>query len=340
MAMIVRILRACAGLLLATGAASAAPRSAAPPRVVLAVDGVGEPRNLPALIAERLGYFRDAGLIVTLVDAPADPSPGQLMADGRADGAVAYFHHTFMSQVEDGKTTRAVLLMGVTPAQRLMVAARLRDRVRSVRDLKGLKIITGGGNSGKTTATNWALLHAGVSIRDYTPLPVRSRDAAARALKDGEADAIMAHEPDASFYESTGAAFELADLATPEGTRAALGTVFPSTALYLPGPYVAAHPREVKALAAALLRALRFIETHDAAAIVAALPAKTGGADRAAFVRQIALDKHMFGGTGAIDPAAAAAELKAMAALNPAYARVRLDETYTNAFIGAVDRGP
>src|SRR5579872_5729787 len=75
-------------------------------RVVLAVDGVEQPRNLPALVAERLGYFRDAGLTVTLVDAPADPSPAKLMADGRADGAIAYFHHTFMSQTDNDSITR------------------------------------------------------------------------------------------------------------------------------------------------------------------------------------------------------------------------------------------
>lgn len=72
------------------------PTSAAQaPRVVLAVDGIGEPRNLPVLLAERLGYFVDEGLIVTLDDSPASPTPAELLKDGRADGAVAYFHHTF-----------------------------------------------------------------------------------------------------------------------------------------------------------------------------------------------------------------------------------------------------
>jgi NitT/TauT family transport system substrate-binding protein len=331
--MLYRLLSGLAALLLAASAGHAAVP--ARPRVVLAVDGIAEPRNLPVLLAERLGYFRDAGLIVTLVDAPAEPSVAQLTADGRADGAFAYYHHTFMTQTADGSITRAVAILGVTPAQRLMVASRLRDRVHNVADLKGLRIITGGPNSGKTTATNWAFLHAGLSIRDYTPLPLLPREAAAKALRDGSADAIMTHEPDAAYYETSGAAFELADLATPAGTRAALGTVYPSTALYLPSAYIAAHPAEVRALVGALLKALRFIEGHDAATIVAALPPKVGGADRAAFTRQVAADKAMFDGDGRIDPAAAAAELKAMAALEPKYSRVKLAETYTNAFVEA-----
>lgn len=338
MSMISKLASACLAAALIGGAAAAGASPPPRPRVVLAVDGVAEPRNLPALLAERLGYFRDAGLIVTLVDAPADPSVAQLVADGRADGTVAYYHHTFMSQATDGTVTTAVAVLGVTPAQRLMVASRLHDRVHSIADLKGLKIITGGANSGKTTATNWAFLHSGLTPRDYTALPLRPREAAARALAQGEADAIMAHEPDASFYESTGAAFEVADLETAEGTRKALGTIYPSTALYFPATYTSAHPAEVKALTAALLRALHFIETHDAPAIVAVLPAQVGGSDRATFVRQIARDKQMFAGDGRMDPHAAAAELEAMAAINPAYRQVRLGETYSNAFVEDAER--
>src|SRR5438105_4673501 len=116
------ILLASTLLFLAGQANDAAAATATHPRFVIAVDGIEQPRNLPALLAERLGYFRDAGLTVTLVDAPADPSPAKLMADGRADGAIAYFHHTFMSQTEDGSITRSVVLLGVAPGERLLVS--------------------------------------------------------------------------------------------------------------------------------------------------------------------------------------------------------------------------
>lgn len=304
------------------------------PRVVVAVDGIDQPRNLPALLAERLGFFREAGLTVALVDAPADPSPAKLMADGRADGAIAYFHHTFMSQTADRTITRAVVLLGVTPGERLMVATRLRGRVHSVADLKGFKIITGGPNSGKTTATTWALLHAGLGGHDYASLPLVARDEAARELADGTADAIMAHEPDASFYQKTGAAFELLDLATPAGTRRGLGSIYPSTALYMPAEFISAHPRQVRALVSALVRSLKFIETHNANAIAAVLPPKVVGPDRDAFLTQLASDKQMFDGDGYMDPAAAEAELRAMTAMNPSYAQVRILDTWTNKFLG------
>ena len=103
-----------------------------PPRIVLAVDGLGQTRNLPVLLAERLHYFTDAGLTVTLVDAPADPSPDLMIADGRADGAVAFYHHTFMTQVDRDLVSEAVIVMGATPQLKLIVARRLAGAIRSV----------------------------------------------------------------------------------------------------------------------------------------------------------------------------------------------------------------
>src|SRR5579872_5634929 len=97
---------AFAGLVVLSGAAPA-PQPAEQPRVVLAVDGIAEPRNLPVLLAQQLGYFREQGLTVTLVDAPAIPSVSDLIGDGRADGAIAYYHHTFMAQLARGEELRS-----------------------------------------------------------------------------------------------------------------------------------------------------------------------------------------------------------------------------------------
>jgi NitT/TauT family transport system substrate-binding protein len=322
--------RLLAGALFSLWALNAA---AAPPRVVLAVDGVAETRNLPVLVAQQLGYFRDEGLTVTLVDSPASPSPAELVKDGRADGAVAFYHHTFMSQVDDRMVTEDVATLGVTPGLKLMAAVRLRDKVKGPADLKGLRIYTGGANSGKTTAMNWLAERAGLGAHGYVALQPTTAKDMAEALRDGRADAIMAHEPDAAFYARSGAAFALADLASPEGTRAALGALYPSTSLYMPRAYVAAHPEVVQHLVNACLRALAFINGHDAAAILAILPPKTAAKDRAGFLATLAEDKKMFATDGFTPPDGARRELAAMSAISPKYRTVDLAQTYTDAFV-------
>lgn len=300
------------------------------PRVVLAVDGIAEPRNLPVLVAERLGYFVDEGLIVTLVDSPASPTPAELMKDGRADGAVAYFHHTFMSQADDHLVTQAVVAMGVAPGVKLLIASRLRDRVHTLADLKGLRIYTGGRNSGKSTTANWLVARGGLTLQDYTALALTSRSEMERALQNGAADGIAASTADAAGYVASGAAFVMADLSSADGTRRALGELYPSTALYLPKTYVDAHPEIVQRLVNAELRALTFIRSHDATAIAAALPPTK---DPAAFVRLLAEEKNMFDTDGIMPAAGARDEWKTMAALQPKYAQIDFGETFTDTFV-------
>jgi NitT/TauT family transport system substrate-binding protein len=328
---IATIKRTAAGLFALCALSGVSPISAAQaPRVVIAVDGIAEPRNLPVLVAERLGYFVDEGLIVTLVDSPASPSPGELMKDGRADGAVAYFHHTFMSQSDDHLVTQAVVAMGVAPGFKLLVASRLRDRVHGLADLKGLRIYTGGKNSGKTTTANWLAVRGGFTMHDYTALALGTHSEMEHALQNGDADAMVASTADAARYVASGAAFVMEDLSSAEGTRRALGELYPSTALYLPKTYVSAHPEIVQHLVNAQLRALAFIRSHDAAAIAAALPPAK---DPAAYVRVLAEEKNMFETDGIMPAAGARDEWKTMAALQPKYAQIDFGETFTDTFV-------
>jgi NitT/TauT family transport system substrate-binding protein len=252
------------------------------------------------------------------------------MKDGRADGAVAYFHHTFMSQADDHLVTQAVVAMGVAPGFKLLVASRLHDKVHTLADLKGLRIYTGGKNSGKTTTANWLAARGGLTMHDYTALALAPRSEMEHALQSGDADAMVASTADAARYVASGAAFVMADLSSADGTRRALGELYPSTALYLPKTYVSAHPEIVQHLVNAQLRALAFIRSHDAAAIAAALPPVK---DPAGYVHLLAEEKNMFDTDGIMPASGARDEWKTMAALQPKYAQIDFGETFTDTFV-------
>lgn len=325
------ILSAVTCLLALTHQAHAAP--GAENQIALAVDGVTQTRNLPVLLAERLGYFHDEGLDVRLINAPAKPTPLDLLNDGSADGAVAYYHHTFMSRTDAKLDTEAVVVLGISPGEKLLLASRLRDRVRTPDDLKNLRIFTGGANSGKTTAMNALILHDGLSLADYVALKPTSQTDTAKALVDGAADAVVAHEPDASAYVASGAAFVYADFNSRAGVLASLGTLYPSTSLYLPTAWVEAHPDQVQHLVNACLRALVFIRTHSAAEIAGALPVADTGPDPQAYIARLVSDKLMFDGDGLMPSEGARMELDAMAELNPIYRGIDVATTYTDRFV-------
>jgi NitT/TauT family transport system substrate-binding protein len=92
-------------LLLAGGVAQAA--SDGDSKIVLAVDGLKVVRNLPVLLADHLGYFKDEGLSVRLMETSASAKVDEMLTDGRVAGMVAYYHHTIVAQASRSSRWRS-----------------------------------------------------------------------------------------------------------------------------------------------------------------------------------------------------------------------------------------
>lgn len=114
--------------LLAGGIARAASNGDG--NIVLAVDGLKVVRNLPVLLADHLGCFKDEGLSVTLMETSASAKVDEMLSDGRVAGMVAYYHHTIVAQSE-GRACGSVITMAVTPGDELLIANRLKRAVTS-----------------------------------------------------------------------------------------------------------------------------------------------------------------------------------------------------------------
>ncbi|HLG86745.1 MAG TPA: PepSY domain-containing protein [Alphaproteobacteria bacterium] len=308
-----------------------------PTRIILVVDGIKEVRNLPAIVAESLGYFKDEGLLVTMMDGRDEIPTDQMLVDGRADAAMAFYHHTIMSQAS-GKMTEAVVALAMSPAEKILVASRLKDQIKSASDLKGRKIFTGGPNSGKTITANWLMANAGFKATDYTRLELADRETMAKALADGDADAIVAHEPDASFYQKSGVGTVLADVTSVAETKKNLGALFPTTTLYLSNAYVAAHPDITQHLVNAMLRSLAFINSHTPEEIMAALPKQIAGKDPATYLHNLTEDVGMFRTDGLMPESDARIEMKIITDFQPKYASAKFEDTYTNRFVEAAPK--
>jgi putative hydroxymethylpyrimidine transport system substrate-binding protein len=117
-------------------ALSAGP-AAAQDKMTLLLDWFVNPDHGPVILAEELGYFREAGLEVEVI-APADPSdPPKMVAAGRADLAIAYQPQLHL-QIEEGLPLIRVGTLIATPLNCLLV---LEDGpIKSTADLRGRKI--------------------------------------------------------------------------------------------------------------------------------------------------------------------------------------------------------
>jgi NitT/TauT family transport system substrate-binding protein len=322
------------------GQAAASKPATEPTRVVLLVDEIRAIRNVPAIVAERLGYLSNDKIVVTMMNIRDEVPSAEMLMDGRVDAVMAYYHHNIVNRSQ-GRDFQAIVTLGVTPGAKVLVAKQAKERYKTVADLRGSRIIAGGDGSSKTAVSNALLLAGGYKIGDYTRIRNESKDKIAAALRAGEADLVVAPTPDGDFYEGQGLATVFADLTTPEDTRKAFGTLFPSSTIYMRNGLVQTHPEIAQHLATAFVRALQWINGHSPEEIVALIPTdfltsnKDGVKERSAYLKMLKEEIPMFQGDGRMPQDAAEFEWRVLSDANPKYKSVRVTDTYTNRFVDA-----
>ncbi|MFP5513888.1 MAG: ABC transporter substrate-binding protein [Alphaproteobacteria bacterium] len=149
------------------------------------LDWFVNPDHAPLVVAQEKGFFKDAGLEVTLT-APADPNdPPKLVAAGGTDLAVSYQPQLIL-QVAEGLPLVRVGTLVSTPLNSVVV---LRDGpVKTLKDLKGRKI--GFSIAGFEDALLGAMLEKqGLSLKDVELVNVNF--SLSPSLLSGQVDAVV-----------------------------------------------------------------------------------------------------------------------------------------------------
>ena len=154
-------------------------------KLTLVLDWSINPDHAPLFVAKERGFFREAGLDVTMIE-PGDPnSPPRLVAAGRYDLAISYQPQLHM-QIDKGLPLMRVGTLVGTPLNSLVV---LKDGpIKSIRDLKGRKI--GYSVGGFEEALLRAMLGKyGLKMSDVTLINVNF--SLSPALMAGKVDAVI-----------------------------------------------------------------------------------------------------------------------------------------------------
>jgi NitT/TauT family transport system substrate-binding protein len=196
--------------------------------------------------------------------------------------------------------------------------------------------VTGLGSSTQFLS-RYLALSAGLKLNQVTFAPVGTGDSFIAALRNGTIIAGMTTEPTASRLLDSGQARVLADLRTPEDTARAMGGPYPGSCLYMETAWVNRHRPEVQKLANALVKALRFIQSHTAADIAAQLPPAFYTCDRATYVKALARTKPIFIPDGRMPADGPPHVLKVLARTEKALQgrTVDLPSTFTLEFVNA-----
>src|SRR2546421_6375788 len=275
----VLLLSACGGSSYGSGSSS----SSGTTQVKIMVGGLSKQIYLPNMLTQQLGYFKQEGLDVTLIDEASGESSENEVLAGQVDAGSGSYNHTIELQAK-GKQMEAVVLLNVAPGEAEIVSAKEAGQIHSVSDLKGKNLGVTELGSGTQTLTT-ALLHkVGITSDQVHFVPVGAGDTFIAALQQGKIDAGMTTEPTISRLLSSGVGKVLVDLRSPQSTQAALGGSYPFICVFMKNDYVNSHKDVVQKLVNAYVKTLKWIHTHTADQIAAMMPQDYYAGNRALYV--------------------------------------------------------
>src|SRR6266481_4951145 len=271
-------------------------------QVMLAVGGKTALYYLPLTICERLGYFKEQGLDVTINDFRGGAQSLQALVGGSVDVVTGAYEHTIRMQAK-GQDIRAVIELGRFPG--IVVGVR-KDKAagyKSAADLKGMKI----GVSAPGSSTNFFVMYlmskAGLKPTDAAYIGVGIGPSAVAAIKKGDIDALANLDPMITKLEQDGDITVVADTRTEEGTRAIFGGSNPAAVLYARQDFISRNPNTTQALVRAFYKTLKWLERASPEQVASTVPEEYWLGDKALYIAAVKASKPAYSLDGVI-PAA------------------------------------
>ena len=278
---------------------SARAQAVEKPNLTLGVGGVGLLYYLPLTLAERLGYFKEQGLTVTVNDFAGGAQSLQSLVGGSVDVVAGAYEHTIRMQAK-GQDIRAVIELGRFPGIVLAVKKDKAAQVKSFADLKGFKIgVTAPGSS-----TNFFVMYlmakAGLQPTDASYIRVGAGPTAVAAVKRGEIDAIVNLDPVITKLQQDGDIVVIADSRTEEGNLQLFGGNNPAAVLYTRQDFIEKNPVTTQRVVNALYKAIKWLERASAEDVAKTVPESYYIGDRTLYINAFNASRPMYSKTGLI----------------------------------------
>ncbi|MGR9424628.1 ABC transporter substrate-binding protein [Rhizobium leguminosarum] len=312
---------------LATSAAHAADK------ITIMVGGYEKQIYLPAKLAESLGYFKDEGLDVELLNEAAGVDAENQLLAGAVQGVVGFYDHCVDLQAK-GKFVESIVQFSQAPGEVEMVSSKHPD-IKSPADFKGKSLGVTGLGSSTNFLTLFMASKAGLKPGDVVTVPVGAGGTFIAAMQQDQIQAGMTTEPTISRMIKTGEASVLVDMRTVESTRKALGGTYPAASLYMEASWVDAHKEEAQKLANAFVKTLRYINTHSAAEIADKMPKDFYVGDKDGYIKALDDGKGMFTSDGVMPEDGPKTVLAVLSEFskNVKGKQIDLSKTYTTEFV-------
>ena len=206
--------------------------------------------TLPLYVADKEGYFTEAGVKVELVPVGSAPERDQLMQSGQIDGMLNELVTTLYYNREGSKVKIVRFARVATPEYPVFRILAAKDSgIKTVEDLKGVQI---GISTGTVIEymTDRVLAHAGLKPDEIKKIAVPKIADRTALLESGELKAAVMPDPLASLLMQKGAVLVIDDTALPEVSN----SVFTFSTQTLN-----ARPADIKAFLSAVEKAVNAI---------------------------------------------------------------------------------
>src|SRR5262245_23632184 len=302
--------------------------------VVLGVGGKSALYYLQLTLTERLGYFKEQGLNVTVTDFGGGAKALQSLIGGSADVVTGAYEHTIRMQAK-GQPIAAVMELGRFPGIVLAVRKSKADQIKSFKDLKGAKIGVTAPGSSTNFFVNALIAKEGLKPGDVSIIGVGTGLSAVAAMKKGEIDAISNLDPVITKLQQDGDVVVLADSRTEADNKKLFGGNNPAAVVYLKQDFIEKNPNTVQAIVNAFYTTQKSLEKATPEDVAKNVPEEYYLGDKALYLAAVAASKPMYSVTGIIPPEGQKNALDMLTQFDPEMkdAKVDLSKTFNDKFV-------
>jgi NitT/TauT family transport system substrate-binding protein len=333
-AMFRRLAATFAALMLSSGLALAQSK------VTLAVGGGSCLCYLPTMLAQALGEYEKAGVIVEIVDFKGGSESLKAVIGGSADVVSGYFDHC-VNLAAKGQHLQSFVVYDRYPGFALVVSRKQTSAINSIKDLANKKVGVSAPGSSTDFFLKYMLSKNGVDPNSVGVIGVGLGATAVAAMEQGTIDAAIMLDPAVTILQGKNKDLKiLSDTRSQKDTLAVFGGEYPGGALYTRAEWIASHEKEVQAMTNAIIATLKWIHSHTPEEVADKMPANLVGPDKAQYVAALKNTLPMYSETGRMDPKGAAAVLAVFSQSSPEVAKANIDlsKTYTNKYVDAANK--
>ncbi|MFK4548192.1 NitT/TauT family transport system substrate-binding protein [Streptomyces tendae] len=293
---------------------------------------------LPTMLAQRLHYYRGEGVPVKFQELQSGSKALEAFQGGSVDVVSGYYDHTIQMQAKHRDTESFVNMLRY-PSVVLVVSPKAGRKINSIADLKGAKVGVTAPGSSSDFFLKRLLVGNGLKEDAAHTVAVGGGPSAVAAMERGLVDAAVMIDPSVEQLQKRVGADKakiLVDTRTEQGVRQAYGvSTYPAAVLYSSHSWINGHEKQVRGLSAAIVHALKYINTHSAEEIAATMPAEYAGGDPKSYVKSIEAAKAAYSTDGRIQADGANAVYEVLSRSIPEVGRAHIDlkKTYTNAYL-------